>query len=339
MPLEHQHDAVAAPDAEGGKIVGRPAGGLFHIPEGEAPLRAVLRDVEHRQLFGLFPAERVDDVKGEVEPVFVPEGDGLHKAVFVLRRPDEALGHAGLPVGGALLRGGKPVGRRLQRRFLLRTQDDRVEQTIFAVGRDHAVRDGAVIVDAVALVQDLDMLADLHLHAALDDEIAFLPDVAGQLDIGVERAVGILVFHKQGIGDPVLEVRCHVVVDHLVCLLDLLPLACARKRVGAELRTLALDEVGHVDAKGQRAPVEKRERQIASARLAEEIFLDADAGLPGHLGRREAGDLTKLADTARHLLNFVVKSCQLLICHCATSWGKEKTRLKDFDRIRIFETS
>ena len=339
MPLEHQHDAVAAPDAEGGKIVGRPAGGLFHIPEGEAPLRAVLRDVEHRQLLGLFPAERVDDVKGKVEPVFAPERDGLHEAVFVLRRLDEALGHAELLVGGALLRGREPVGRRLQRRFLLRPQDDRVEQAVLAVGCDHAVRDGAVIVDAVALVQDLDMLADLHLHAALDDEVAFLPDVAGQLDIGVERAVGILVFHKQGIGDPVLEVRSHVVVDHLVRLLDLLPLARARERVGAELRALALDEVGHVDAEGQRAPVKKRERQIASARLAEEIFLDADAGLPGHLGRCEAGDLTKLADAARHLLNFVIKSCQLLICHCGTSRVKEKTRLKDFDRIRIFETS
>ena len=66
------------------------------------------------------------------------------------------------------------------------------------------------------------MVAHLNLHGAFDDQITLLSVVGGQLDIGIEGPVAVLVFYKQRIGDTVLEAGGHVVINHLMGLLDLL---------------------------------------------------------------------------------------------------------------------
>ena len=198
------------------------------------------------------------------------------------------------------------------------------------------MRRAAVVVDAVALVQDLGVAADLHLQSALHDEAALLAFMARELDVAVLGLLGVFVDNIQRLGDAVLEVGRHVVVDHAVRLLDLLALARPRERVGAQRRAAALDEVGDVDAEAQRAPVEKREVQVAFACLAELVVLLGDAGAARHLAGREAGDLAQLADALGHLADFEFQSRQLLLLlHGASSRiGTKKSPSQRNDSLR-----
>ena len=191
-------------------------------------------------------------------------------------------------------------------------QNDRVEQTVGAVRGDHSVGNRAVKIDAVALVEGLRMLTDLYFQRSLDDKVTFLPVVRGQFDVRMERSVGILVLDIQRIRDTVLESGRHIVIDHFVRLLDLLTVSGARQRVGAEFRAAPLDQVRHVDAERQCATVEKREVQIASALLTEQILLFRNARILRHLCGSESGNLTKFVDPARHLADLVIQSCNLL---------------------------
>ena len=121
------------------------------------------------------------------------------------------------------------------------------------------MRNGTVIVDRIPGVQDLEVLADLHLQGAADDEVQFLSDMGRKLDIGVARAVTVTAHDVQRVRDPVLEARRHVVVDHLVRFGDLLTVAGAGHGIGLQLRAAALDQVGHVDAELIGAAVKESE--------------------------------------------------------------------------------
>ena len=61
--------------------------------------------------------------------------------------------------------------------------------------------DGGIIVDTITLVQNLDMVADLHLQGALDDDITFLPFVGSQFDFGILRIFGIVGNDIKGFGN------------------------------------------------------------------------------------------------------------------------------------------
>ena len=322
VALEDEHDPVAPFDAQGLEVVGGPGRLLAHIVEGEAALRAVQGDVEHGQLLRLAAGQLVDHVEGEVELLLVLEGDGLDGAAAVLRGEDEVLVDAALGVllpGGIGGRGlvGLGLGRRAQG-----VQHDGVEGTVLAVDGDHAVGRGAVVVNAVALVENLAVLTDLNLHVAPDDEVALLAVVGGQLDVLVLRAGAVAKLHVEGQGDAVLEAGGQVVAGHVVGFLDLLAVAGPRQRVGAELGAVALDQVGDVDAEAQGAAVEKGDVQLPLAALTEAVFLLGDAGAAGHFSGGQAGDLPQLADTARHLANLVFESGQGLGCHGVTSVGR-----------------
>ena len=66
--------------------------------------------------------------------------------------------------------------------FVLAREDNCNEEAIFAVNGDHAVRGGAIIVDAVSLTQILDVIADLDLEPSLHDHIELLSGVLGQVN-------------------------------------------------------------------------------------------------------------------------------------------------------------
>ena len=66
MPLEHEHHAVAASDAERGKVIGGLAGSIFHVLECEPPLRSIRSHMQHGELFRLFTAQHIHNVKRPV---------------------------------------------------------------------------------------------------------------------------------------------------------------------------------------------------------------------------------------------------------------------------------
>lgn len=89
VPLQDQHDAVAALDAEGGEVVGRLARAVLHVLEGEAALGHVVRHVQHGELVRAPSGDAVDDVEGKVEFVLMRKMELLETAVLVLHRLDE----------------------------------------------------------------------------------------------------------------------------------------------------------------------------------------------------------------------------------------------------------
>ena len=282
----------------------------------ESALGHVVGYMDHGQLLGAAAGQGVDDVESEVELVHILEGNGGAKTVLVLGGHDKVLVDAlllvlvGLGLGQDRLAHGRGVGQ-----CVLGTEHDGVEDAVLAAGGHHAVGDGAVVVDAVALVQQLGVLAHLDLHGAADDQIALLTVVGGELDVGIEGFVAVFVDDQQGIGDSVLEVGGQVVVDHLMGLLDLLTVAVAGDDIGTELGAVALDEVGDVHAEGGGAAIQKRKVQVAGAAFAADVFLLGDAGALRHLCSGEAGDLPQVADSSGHFLDLDVQSGQCLVAH------------------------
>jgi hypothetical protein len=63
---QHDHDRIAAPDAEAGERVGEAVRALLHVPEGVALAGAVLADVEEREAAAV-GGEDVDRIVTEVE--------------------------------------------------------------------------------------------------------------------------------------------------------------------------------------------------------------------------------------------------------------------------------
>ena len=324
MPLEHEHHAVAASDAERGKVIGGLAGSIFHVLECEPPLRSIQSHMQHGELFRLFTAQRIHNVKCEIEGLLIFESDGLQFPVCILGRIDEAGVNARLRIRTLRrLDHGSAVAAGLREARLLWAEHDRIEQAILSVRSNHAVRNGAVIVDAVAFMQKLGMSADLNFHTAANDKITFLPDVAGQLNVRIECFIRVFVFNEQRVCNAVLKARGHVVIDHLMGLLDLLSITRACQRIGSKLWAAALDEICNVNAKSQRAAVEKSEVEVALPGLTAKIFFFARACFQRHRLRRKAGDLAQLSDASRHFLNFEVQPCECFF-HGVTSVDAKK---------------
>lgn len=137
MPLEHEHHAVAASDAERGKVIGGLAGSIFHVLECEPPLRSIQSHMQHGELFRLFTAQRIHNVKCEIEGLLIFEGDGLQFPVCILGRIDEAGVNARLRIRTLRrLDHGSAVAAGLREARLLWAEHDRIEQAILTVRSD-----------------------------------------------------------------------------------------------------------------------------------------------------------------------------------------------------------
>ena len=308
VPLEHEHDAVAAPDAEGGKVVCRLRGGVLDILEGEAPLGHVVCDMKHGKLLGRLAGDLVDNVKGKVEAVLVLEAQILEHAVCVLLGLDEFLAQQRLPLG---LDGG--LGLFLLRLHeaglldgLVRRHDHGEEGAVLAVDGDHAVGRGAVVVDAVALVQDLLMLADAHTQGAGDDEVEFLAGVGGGVDGLILQLCGVLVGDPVGRRHLLAEQRRHVLDDDAVLHGGHEALVPAVHRVGGQPCAAALQELNGLDAHGHGGLVQEGEGQVHPAGLVLDVLRLGDAGAGRHLLGGKAHDVAQLPDTKRDLQKLIV---------------------------------
>ena len=189
MPFQHQHHPVAPADPEGGKGVRALVGRILHVLEGEAAFLMVLVHIKHGQLVRILPGNPVHNVKAEVEGLRVREADGGQPALFILFGVDE--------LGGDQVSFFPNGHRRLDRFRLglgrLPGQDHREENAVLPVHRDHPVRQGGVVVDAVALVQNLRMIADLHLQRAGEHQVKFLASVSRRMDRFALLLFGIFI--------------------------------------------------------------------------------------------------------------------------------------------------
>ena len=143
--------------------------------------------MEHRKPVGFALRNAVDDVETEVELFGILEGYINEVAVFVLFGGDEVLvdvrrvAVAGGLDRGFLLRGNDFVLGRLfvKESVAVVVGEDCEEFAGLAVGGDHSVRGFAVIVDAVAAVENLDVAADVDFQSSVQNVV--------ELDAAVRR--------------------------------------------------------------------------------------------------------------------------------------------------------
>ena len=155
------------------------------------------------------------------------------------------------------------------------------------------------------------MGAYADLERSGHDDVALLTRVRRQLDLGVLRLFRPDRADEERLGDPSSEGGSEAVIDHPVRLLDALTAARAGDGVRAQGRALALDYVGDVDAERDRAAVDERKRQVALARLAEQILLERDVGETRHLGGRQPRYHAKFPDPLGDLVQSQIKTCDV----------------------------
>ena len=141
-----------------------------------------------------------------------------------------------------------------------------------AIHGDHAVRRGALVEDAVALVEVFLVLADAHAHRALHDEVKFLAGVRRGVDGLALQLLGILIGDPIGRGQLLPEHCRHILNGDAVLAGRHRAHAPARHRVARELGRLALEQIRQLHAERQRALVHERKREIDRAGLIASVF-------------------------------------------------------------------
>ena len=291
VALEHQHHPVAPLDAQGGEVVGRLAGSVLHILEGEAALGHVVCDVDHGKLVRALPGDGIHGVEGEVVALGVLEVEGLHAAVVALLRDDELPAEQMLV--GLLLDQGLGGGPLLP---LGGGHDHGEEHAVLAAHCDLAVGGGALEEDAVALVEDFLMLAHPDFHGALDDHVELLTGVGDGVD-GLFLQLRVIF-----VSTPIRS--CQLVLEHGGHVLDgdaVLrggdgALAAAGDGVAGEAGAVALQQLRQLHAENQGALVHEGEGQVNGPGLIFQIALFGNVQQFCHGGGGIADDLPHLPD-------------------------------------------
>ncbi len=308
VPFEHQHDPIPLLNAEGLKVVRATGRGLFHIEESKAALGKILGNVQHAHFFRFTVRHRVHDIESKVEFFGVFELDGSGGAVLIFRHVNELFIRAFSVVTvcfGAVHNGF--CGRKFGNGFAGGVKYDGVKGAILSFHRDHAVRGAAIVIDAVAGMQNFHVTAHLHFERALDHDIALLPGVGSELDLLVLRGFVIYAAHEQGFRDPVLEGVGKVVIGHTVRLRDLLTVSYASDDIRVQHGGIPLDDIRHVYAERFRTAINEGKVQIAVAPLTDLVLLFGDTGLFRHLRRRKSFYLSEFADALRHFFDLSVQ--------------------------------
>ena len=129
-----------------------------------------------------------------------------------------------------------------------------------------------------------------------------------KIDRRILCPLAVVQLHIKRQGNTVAEARGQVVANHMVRLLDPLPLTLTCQSIRAELRAFTLEDIAHIHAEDQRAVIEQGYTEIPIPRLALLVFLNAHARARGDLGGRKPRDQAKLSDTVGDLLD--------LLLHC-----------------------
>ena len=317
VALQHQHDPVAPLDAQGRKVVGGLAGSVLHILEGEAALGHIVGDVDHGQLVGILSGDGIHSIEGEVVALGVAEVEHLQAAVLPFLGDDELPAQQGIV--GLLL------DQRLGRGPLLPLgggHNHGQEHAVLAAHGDLAMGRGALEEDAVALVEDLLMLAHTDLHGALQDQVEFLTGVGNGMD-GLGEKLGVIF-----VGAPVR--RGHLVLEHGSHVLNgdaVLgggdgALASAGNVIAGQAGAVALQQLGQFHAEGHGTLVHKGKGQVLFPGLILNILIFGNVQKLRHGGGGVTDDLAHLADTLGNAHQLIHTG---LTCHRKLSFmGKIK---------------
>ena len=181
----------------------------------------------------------------------------------------------------------------------------------FADG-DHAVGDQAVIKDRVALVQNVDVAADLNLQRALDDDVEFLTVVR------VERDGRVLFFgevgelDEEGLGKLILELRGEVIVDDALFLDDFQAFALAGDGKRGQRGAGTFEQVDNLVAAGFRSFIDKGKAEVGLAGFELQIILGRNARQVGEFFRRIPCRFAQIFDSACDIFQIVVHVVLLL---------------------------
>ena len=296
VALQDEEDLVALPDADRPEVVRHLVRDVAYLAEREAAFGEMVADVQERELFGIAVGYLVDHVEGEVEALGVLELHVLEMARSVLLALDELVDDE------RHLLVARPHRLKAEMRIsALARHHHREERDAVRVGREHAVRRRRAVVDRVAFVKLLDVLADAYLHRALEDYVELLPCVGRRGDGLVQERRVVLVGDPVGSAEAVLEHRRLVADVHVRLVSRKRALPRARHFIAGEVGAMALQKRVDVDAKRNRALVEEVERRVELPGLDRLVVLDGDLRLLRHLLNRIPDDLAHLAYARGHL--------------------------------------
>ena len=269
-------------------------------------LALVCSNMHHCKLIGLLFGNCINNIKCEVEALGVLEGNTLENAAAVFNRLNEAFPDAFLScfTGGGDGRHSSALGLN----FFVGSENNGVKLAVSAIGGNHTVRSGGVIINSVTGAENLCMVTKLNLKIAADDNVAFLTfmgsDIYGaKLSIGGELTLNI-----QGLGNTVAETVSHIVIGHSVSLLNALSLALSGESIAAESRSGTFYKLGNVNAKSLCAHIEECEIQILFAGLICQILVKRNADFFGHILFAISKYGAQLLNTACNFQNFELQS-------------------------------
>ena len=251
MPLQNQHDLIALLDSQGLKIVCCLVGGILHIPEGEPMLTLILADVKHGQLFRLFTAQSINNIKGEVELILTLKRNSSQNTLLVFHRFHKFLPNPG-NLNSFLFDGSQihiPAAGmdNMFHGFAGGIQNKRIECTIRILYSHHTMGYGAVIINAVTGMQNFNVITHLDLQRTFDNNITFLTLVGGQLNVGV---LGLGIKFRDNIKrfcNSVFKGSSQVKIGHAVGLLNLLTLTASGHGITSQTRAGTLNNIRNVN--------------------------------------------------------------------------------------------
>ena len=303
VPLQHQHHPVALFHAQGFKVIGRLGGKPLHVLEGKFPLLLMLVQMQHGQLVRVFVRQRIHHVEGEVELILPGKLDALQGSVLAHPRVHKLFAHQVLGLAGH-----HQAVPNLRLGHFLSRQHHRQEHAVLPVHGDHPVGRGGIIENAVSFVQQLHMVAHLHLQRAGNDQVEFLAGMGGHVNGPVLQLRQIVVFYPIGLG--------HLPPEHGGQVLNLnAPLpggghapALAGHGVTGKVRAVSLQQVGNLNAEGQGAFVNERKGQIHRAGFICRVRLRAHLGLFRHLGLGQPHNFAHLPNAQRDFHQRILRS-------------------------------
>ncbi len=203
-----------------------------------------------------------------------------------------------------------PNGHRRLDRFRLGLgrlpgQDHRKENAVLPVHRDHPVRQGRVVVDAVALVQDLRMIADLHLQRTGKYQIKLLPPVAHQMDRFVLLLFGVFIADPVRLRHLVFELGRQVRDGDALLLRGSLALAAAGHRVGRQKSVMTFQQFRQFHVEGLGGFVDEGEGHVRLSCFIQLVFVRSDFRLLCHFLRSPAHNLPHLTQAGSNRLQLV----------------------------------
>ena len=127
---------------------------------------------------------------------------------------------------------------------------------------DHTVRNKAVIENGVALVENVNVVSDLNLERALNDNVKLLTVVGVELHRSVLLFGNVREFYKERLGELALEGWGEVVVLNAVLLQDLKTVAASCDSKGGKSCAVTLKQINDLNAASLCAFINKSETEI-----------------------------------------------------------------------------